>query len=149
MCMKIWLPKDTRTLNEELQGALDRRPQRQVDRARDVVGRPVRGREPVPPLELLEALDELDEVALFERRRRRVEPLAHGPVGRADGAHELVDDVVVLIDHTVPGWCPGGGSPHCITAKAAALQRLAELAVLPFQGLDVVRASRPSPIIRS
>ena len=101
----------------------------------------------MPSFELLEALDELDEVALFERRRRRVQPLAHGPVGRADGAHELVDDVVVLIDHTVPGWCPGGGSPHCITAKAAALQRLAELAVLPFQGFDVIGRPRSSPVI--
>ena len=101
----------------------------------------------MPSFELLEALDELDEVALFERRRRRVQPLAHGPVGRADGAHEFVDDVVVLIDHTVPGWCPGGGSPHCITAKAAALQRLAELAVFPLQGFDVVRAARPPSVI--
>ena len=147
MCMKIWLPKDTRTLNEELQGALDRRPQRQVDRARDVVGRPIGRSQSMPSFELLEALDELDEVALFERRRRRVQPLAHGAVGRADGAHELVDDVVVLIDHTVPGWCPGGGSPHCITAKAAALQRLAELAVFPLQGFDVVRGPRSPSII--
>ena len=59
------LPKDTRTLNEELQGALDRRPERQVDGPRDVVGRPIRRRQTVPALELLEALDELDEVALF------------------------------------------------------------------------------------
>ena len=95
--------RPTRPLNEELQGALDRRPQRQVDRAGDVVGRPVRRREPVPALELLEALDELDEVALLERRRRRVQPLAHGPVGRADGADQFVDDVVVLVHHAVPG----------------------------------------------
>ena len=148
MCMKIWLPKDTRTLNEELQGALDRRPQRQVDRAGDVVGRPVRGREPVPPLELLEALDELDEVALFERRRRRVEPLADGPVGRADGAHEFVDDVIILIHHAVPGRRAGGRAAHGVAAEgAAALQRLAELAVLPFQGFDVIGRPRSPSVI--
>ena len=122
MCMKIWLPKDTRLLDEELQGALDRRPQRQVDRARDVVRRPIGRRQAVPALELLEALDELDEVALLERRRRRVEPLAHGAVGRADGAHEFVYHVVVLIDHAVPGRGPGGRPSHrVITAEAASL----------------------------
>merc|ERR1711871_291833 len=145
--MKIWLPKDAQPLNEELQGALDRWPQRQVDRARDVIGRPIGSSQSMPSFELLEALDELDEVALFERRRRRVQPLAHGPVGRADGAHEFVDDVVVLIDHTVPGWCPGGRAAHRVSAKAAALQRLAELAVLPLQGFDVVRGPRSPPVI--
>ena len=59
------LPKDTRTLNEELQGALDRRPEREVDRARDVVRRSIGRRQAMPSFKLLEALDELDEVALF------------------------------------------------------------------------------------
>ena len=40
-------------------------------------------------LELLERLDELDEVALLERRRGGVEPGADGAVGRADGADVL------------------------------------------------------------
>merc|ERR550514_1845107 len=140
-------PRTTRLLDEELQGALDRRPQRQVDRARDVVGRPIGRSQSMPSFELLEALDELDEVALLERRRRRVEPLADGAVGRADGAHEFVYHVVVLIDHAVPGRCSTGGSPHRVSTKAAPLQRLAELAVFSFQGFDVVRGPRSSPVV--
>ena len=141
------LTQGPRALDEELQGALDRRPQRQVDRARDVVRRPIGRRQAVPSFELLEALDELDEVALLERRRRRVQPLAHGPVGRADGAHEFVYHVVVLIDHAVPGRGPRRRPAHGISTKAAALQRLAELAVFSFQGFDVVRAARSPSII--
>ena len=145
--MNTRYPRAAQDLNEELQGALDRRPQRQVDGPRDVVGRPIGRRQAVPSFELLEALDELDEVALLERRRRRVQPLAHGAVGRADRAHEFVDDVVVLIDHAVPGRCSTGGSPHCVAAKASSLQSFAELAVFSFEGLDVVRAARSPSII--
>ena len=147
MCMKRFYPRAPQDLHEELQGALDRRPQRQVDRARDVVRRPVGRRQAVPALELLEALDELDEVALLERRRRRVEPLADGAVGRADGAHEFVDDVVVLIDHAVPGRCSTCGPSHRIAAKASSLQSFAELAVFSFEGLDVVRGPRSPSVI--
>ena len=141
------LPKDTRTLNEELQGALDRRPEREVDRARDVVRRSIGRRQAMPSFKLLEALDELDEVALLQRRRRRVQPLAHGPVGRADGADQFVDHVVVLVHHAVPRWCPRGRTPSRTEGRAAALQRLAELAVFSFQGFDVVRGSRPPSVI--
>ena len=141
------LTQGPRALDEELQGALDRRPQRQVDRARDVVRRSIGRRQAMPSFKLLEALDELDEVALLERRRRRVEPLAHGAVGRADRAHEFVDDVVVLIDHAVPRWCSTCGPAHRIAAEAAPLQSFAELAVLPLQGLDVVRRPRSPSII--
>ena len=145
--MNTRYPRAPQDLNEELQGALDRRPQRQVDRARDVVRRPIGRRQAVPALELLEALDELDEVALLERRRRRVEPLAHTTMRRADGAHEFVNHVVVLIHHAVPGRGPGGGPAHRITAEASSLQSFAEFAVFPLQGLDVVRGPRSPSII--
>ena len=57
-----------------------------MDRARDVVRAAVLGREAAAALELLERLDELDEVALLEGRRRRVEPLADGAVARRSRA---------------------------------------------------------------